>query len=79
MSGKKEISSKGIGVWSGIVKAFSSCCWKDMKPSVKYTAIYANKGKFELAFIDDDVYFYNYERIRPKTKLTPYQKRCQLA
>ena len=29
--------------------------------------------------IDDYIYFYNYERIQLKTKLTPYEKRCQLA
>lgn len=29
--------------------------------------------------IDDYMYFYNYDRIQLKTKLTPYEKRCQLA
>jgi transposase InsO family protein len=29
--------------------------------------------------IDDYILFYNYERIQLKTKLTPYEKRCQLA
>jgi len=29
--------------------------------------------------IDDYIYFYNYERIQSKTKLTPYEKRCQSA
>lgn len=29
--------------------------------------------------IDEYIYFYNYERIQLKTKLTPYEKRCQLA
>ena len=28
--------------------------------------------------IDDYIYFYNYHRIQLKTKLTPYEKRCQL-
>lgn len=28
--------------------------------------------------INDYIYFYNYERIQLKTKLTPYEKRCQL-
>jgi len=27
--------------------------------------------------IDDYIYFYNYERIQLKTKLTPCEKRCQ--
>ena len=31
------------------------------------------------AIIDDYIYFYNYERIQLKTKLTPYEKRCQFA
>jgi len=31
------------------------------------------------AIIDDYIYFYNYERIQLKTKLTPYEKRCQSA
>ena len=29
--------------------------------------------------IDEYIYFYNYERIQLKTKLTPYEKRCQPA
>jgi transposase InsO family protein len=29
--------------------------------------------------INDYLYFYNYQRIQLKTKLTPYEKRCQLA
>jgi transposase InsO family protein len=29
--------------------------------------------------IDDFIHFYNYERIQLKTKLTPFEKRCQLA
>jgi len=29
--------------------------------------------------VDEFIYFYNYERIQLKTKLTPYEKRCQLA
>jgi len=37
-------------------------------------------GTFEEAreMIDDYIYFYNYERIQLKTKLTPHEKRCQL-
>ena len=27
--------------------------------------------------IDDYIHFYNYERIQLKTKLTPYELRCQ--
>ena len=29
--------------------------------------------------IDEYIHFYNYERIQLKTKLTPFEKRCQLA
>ena len=29
--------------------------------------------------IEEYIHFYNYERIQLKTKLTPYEKRCQLA
>lgn len=29
--------------------------------------------------IDDYIHFYNYERIQYKTKLTPFEKRCQFA
>ena len=29
--------------------------------------------------IDEYIYFYSYERIQLKTKLTPYEKRCQFA
>jgi len=31
------------------------------------------------SLIDDFIYFYNHQRIQLKTKLTPYEKRCQLA
>jgi putative transposase len=27
--------------------------------------------------IDDHIYFYNYQRIQLKTKLTPFERRCQ--
>jgi len=29
--------------------------------------------------IDDYIYFYNFERIQLKAKLTPHEKRCQSA
>jgi len=31
------------------------------------------------SLISEYIYFYNYQRIQLKTKLTPYEKRCQLA
>lgn len=35
-----------------------------------------NEGK---QLVDDYIQYYNYERIQLKTKLTPYEKRCQAA
>ena len=49
---------------------------------LKTECIYRHKLKsFAQArqLIDDYMHFYNYERIQLKTKLTPYEKRCQLA
>lgn len=49
---------------------------------LKSECIYRVKPKtFEQArqLIDEYVHFYNYERIQLKTKLTPYEKRCQSA
>ena len=49
---------------------------------LKTECIYRNKLKtFTEArrLIADYIYFYNYERIQLKTKLTPYEKRCQFA
>ena len=49
---------------------------------LKSECIYRNKIKtFEDAriLIDDYIWFYNNERIQLKTKLTPLEKRCQLA
>ena len=38
----------------------------------------ANKNNEEARLLlDEYIHFYNYERIQPKTKLTPYEKRCQ--
>lgn len=47
---------------------------------LKTECIYRKKIKtFEEArnLIDDYIYFYNYQRIQLKTKLTPLEKRCQ--
>jgi len=49
---------------------------------LKTECIYRHKPKsFDEArqMIDDYIYFYNNERIQLKTKLTPLEKRCQLA
>lgn len=48
---------------------------------LKSECIYRHKPKtLEEArqLIDSYIYFYNHERIQLKTKLTPYEKRCQL-
>jgi len=49
---------------------------------LKTECIYRHKPKtFDHArqLVDDYIYFYNYERIQLKTRLTPSEKRCQLA
>ena len=49
---------------------------------LKTECIYRHKPKsfYEARqMIDDYIYFYNNERIQLKTKLTPLEKRCQLA
>lgn len=51
----------------GILK--TECLYRD-KPAT------ADEARL---IIDDYIHFYNYERIQLKTKLTPYEKRCQLA
>ncbi|MDL2287268.1 IS3 family transposase [Eubacteriales bacterium OttesenSCG-928-G02] len=47
---------------------------------LKCECIYRHKIKdFAMAksLIDDYIYFYNYQRIQLKSKLTPFEKRCQ--
>lgn len=47
---------------------------------LKTECIYRNKPRTiwkAQQLIDDYMHFYNYERIQLKTKLTPYEKRCQ--
>nr|WP_282432954.1 IS3 family transposase [Desulfosporosinus sp. Sb-LF] len=49
---------------------------------LKSECIYKHKPKtFDEArqLINDYIYFYNHERIQLKTKLTPLEKRCQIA
>lgn len=50
----------------GILKC--ECLYRH-KPQTNYEAC---------LIIEDYIHFYNYERIQLKTKLTPYEKRCQL-
>jgi len=48
---------------------------------LKSECLYRHKPKSNeeaRLLIDDYIHFYNYERIQLKTKLTPYEKRCQL-
>lgn len=59
-----------------------NACAENFFGTLKAECIYRQKIQtIEQArkLIDDYVCFYNYERIQLKTKLTPYQKRCQLA
>jgi transposase InsO family protein len=61
---------------------YDSACVENFFGTLKSECIYRAKPKsFEEAsqLIDDYIYFYNHERIQLKTKLTPYEKRCQLA
>ena len=61
---------------------YDNACAENFFGILKSECIYRSKPKdFQEARvrIDDYIYFYNYERIQLKTKLTPYEKRCQLA
>lgn len=58
-----------------------NACAENFFGTLKTECIYRNKIKtFDEAkeLIDNYIYFYNYQRIQLKTKLTPYEKRCQL-
>ena len=60
---------------------YDNACAENFFGILKSECIYRTKPKdFQEArlLIDDYIYFYNYERIQLKTKLTPYEKRCQL-
>lgn len=58
-----------------------NACAENFFSTIKSECIYREKPK-TLAeaqeLINEYIYFYNYERIQTKTKLTPYEKRCQL-
>jgi putative transposase len=59
---------------------FDNACAENFFGILKTECIYRSKPQnLEEArqLIDDYIYFYNYERIQLKTKLTPYEKRCQ--
>lgn len=59
-----------------------NACAENFFGILKSECIYRVKPKtFEEArqLIDDYIHFYNYERIQLKTKLTPFEKRCQSA
>lgn len=61
---------------------YDNACVENFFGTLKSECIYRAKPKsFEEAsqLIDDYIYFYNHERIQLNTKLTPYEKRCQLA
>lgn len=61
---------------------YDNACAENFFSILKSECISRVKPKtFEEArqLIDDYIYFYNYERIQLNTKLTPYEKRCQLA
>lgn len=57
-----------------------NACAENFFGTLKVECIYREKPEtLEEAqkLIDEYIYFYNYERIQLKTKLTPYEKRCQ--
>lgn len=59
-----------------------NACAETFFGTLKTECIYRNKPTtYEHArtLIADYIQFYNYDRIQLKTKLTPYEKRCQLA
>lgn len=61
---------------------YDNACTENFFGILKPEYIYRIKPKsFDEArqLIDSYIYFYNYERIQLKTKLTSYEKRCQLA
>ena len=62
---------KMITQWRKISSVFSN----------QSVSIDISQKKFDEArqLIDDYMYFYNHERIQLKTKLTPLEKRCQIA
>ena len=61
---------------------YDNACAENFFGILKAECIYRAKPEnLEKArqLIDEYIFFYNYERIQLKTKLTPYEKRCQLA
>jgi transposase InsO family protein len=61
---------------------YDNACAENFFGILKSECIHRSKPRsFEEArqLIDDYIYFYNHERIQINTKLTPYEKRCQLA
>jgi len=59
-----------------------NACAENFFGILKSECVYREKFEtFEQAkiTINDYIHFYNFERIQTKTKLTPYEKRCQLA
>lgn len=59
-----------------------NACVENFFGTLKAECIYRDKltsYKEARSMIDDYMQFYNYDRIQLKTKLTPYEKRCQSA
>lgn len=57
-----------------------NACAENFFGHLKSECIYRTKIKNHeeaSSLIDEYIYFYNYDRIQLKTKLTPYEKRCQ--
>jgi transposase InsO family protein len=57
-----------------------NACAENFFSTLKTECIYRNKpatNEEARLLIDEYINFYNYHRIQLKTKLTPYEKRCQ--
>jgi len=77
--------TKEYGILPSMSRAgtpLDNACAENFFSTLKAECIYRQKIATVLQakeLIDDYIYFYNYERIQLKTKLTPFEKRCQLA
>lgn len=49
--GSHGAADTGTGASGGFVPFFSSSCWKDVRPEIKYTAILSNASKYPVKFM----------------------------
>lgn len=78
------VLTQGYGITQSMSRkgnCLDNACIESFFGQLKEEAIRRTKlDTFEQAklLVDSYIHFYNYERIQLKTKLTPYEKRCQL-